>query len=251
MRRNSSWSPARTSCGKAPSFGASSRSAVSMDLAGLALRNRTTTWVITALLLVGGFAAYRGLSRLEDPEFTIKEALVVTPYAGATAREVEEEVSDPIERAVQQLGQLKEVESKSDRGLSTVTVRIKDRYDRAALPQVWDELRRQVGDGQSRLPPGAGPSLVVDDYGDVCGGCAAIAGPESSRAEIRKVAKRLQRELLLVPGVAKIDFWGDRREAVYIEPNRERMSQLGIPPDLIAQALREKNLVADAGRIEV
>jgi multidrug efflux pump subunit AcrB len=222
-----------------------------MNPADLALRNRTTTLVLTAVLLLAGLSAFRGLSRLEDPEFTIKEALVVTPYPGASAREVEQEVSDLLERAVQQLGQLKEVESKSDRGLSTLTVRIEDRYDRAALPQVWDELRRKVGDVQSRLPPGAGPSRVLDDYGDVWGVFVAIHGAEYSQAEIKEVAKLLRRELLLVPDVAKIDFWGDRQEAVYVEPERDRMAQLGIPPELIAETLREKNLVADAGRIEV
>ncbi len=222
-----------------------------MNLADVALRNRTTTLVFTALLLVGGAAAFQGLARLEDPEFTIKEALVVTPYPGASAREVEEEVSDRIEQAVQQLGQLKEVESQSGRGLSTVTVRIKDRYDRAALPQVWDEVRRKVGDVQAQLPPGAGPSLVMDDYGDVWGVFVAIYGPEYSQAELRETAKLLRRELLLVPDVAKIDFWGARQEVVYVEPNRDRMSQLGISPDRIAQTLREKNLVADAGSIRV
>jgi len=222
-----------------------------MNLADLALRNRTTTLVFTALLLFGGAVAFQGLARLEDPEFTIKEALIVTPYPGATAREVEEEVSDRIEQAVQQLGQLKEVESQSGRGLSTVTVRIKDRYDRAALPQVWDELRRKVGDVQRQLPPGAGPSLVMDDYGDVWGVFVAIYGPEYSQAELRETAKLLRRELLLVPDVAKIDFWGARQEVVYVEPNRDRMSQLGISPEQIAQTLREKNLVVDAGRIRV
>jgi multidrug efflux pump subunit AcrB len=222
-----------------------------MDLAGLALRQRTTTLVLTGLLLFGGFAAFRELPRLEDPEFTIKEALVITPYPGASAREVEEEVSDKIERAVQQLGQLKEVESKSDRGLSTVTVRIQDRYDRSALPQVWDELRRKVGDVQGQLPPGAGPSQVVDDFGDVWGVFVAIYGPEYEYAQLREVAKLLRKELLLVPDVAKIDFWGDRREAIYVEPNRDRISQLGIDPALIGAALREKNVVADAGRVRV
>jgi multidrug efflux pump subunit AcrB len=222
-----------------------------MNLADLAIRNRTTTLVFTALLLVGGAVAFQGLSRLEDPEFTIKEALVVTPYPGATAREVEEEVSDRIEQAVQQLGQLKEVESQSGRGLSTVTVRIRDKYDRAALPQIWDEVRRKVGDVQRQLPPGAGPSLVMDDYGDVWGVFIAIYGPEYSQAELRETAKLLRRELLLVPDVAKIDFWGARQEVVYVEPNRDRMSQLGISPEQIEQTLREKNLVVDAGRIRV
>jgi multidrug efflux pump subunit AcrB len=222
-----------------------------MNLAAFALRNRTTTLVLTTVMLVGGLRAFDALPRLEDPEFTIKEALVVTPYAGASAAQVEEEVTDKIEIAVQQLGQLKEIESKSDRGLSTVTVRIKDKYDKDGLPQVWDELRRKVSDAQGHLPPGAGPSLVVDDYGDVYGVFLAIHGAEYSYAELREVAKLLRRELLLVQDVAKIEFWGERTEAVYIEPSRERMAELGIPMAAIVDELRAKNAVTDAGRVEV
>jgi multidrug efflux pump subunit AcrB len=222
-----------------------------MNLADFSLRNRTTTMVLTMVLLVAGIVSFGDLARLEDPEFTIKEALVITPYPGATAAEVEEEVSDKIEQAVQQLGQLKEVESKSDRGLSTVTVRIKDKYDKFALPQVWDELRRKVSDVQGQLPPGAGPSIVNDDYGDVFGVFVAIYGDEYSYAEIKEYAKFLRRELLLVPDVSKIELWGDRTEAVYVEPNRDRMSQLGIHPMQIVNGLRDKNIVSDAGRIRV
>jgi len=222
-----------------------------VNLAAWSIRNRTTVLVLTAVFFLGGINAFNNLARLEDPEFTIKEALVLTPYPGASAAEVEEEVSDKIEQAVQKLGQLKEVESKSDRGLSTVTVRIKDQYDKSALPQVWDEVRRKVNDVQGQLPPGAGPSIVNDDFGDVWGVFVAVYGDEYTYAEIKEYVKLLRRELLLVQDVAKIDFWGARTEAVYVVPNRDRMSQLGIYPQQVLGSLRDKNVVADAGRAEV
>ena len=222
-----------------------------MSIAAFSLRNRTTVLVLTTVFLIGGLLAFNQLSWLEDPEFTIKEALIITPYPGASAAEVEEEVTDEIEKAVQQLGQLKEVESKSDRGLSTVTVRIKDQYDKYSLPQVWDEVRRKVADIQNQLPPGAAASTVVDDFGDVYGIFLAISGPEYSFAELKEYAKLLRRELLLVQDVAKIDFWGDRREVVYVEPERDRMSQLGVLPSQIMQSLQDKNIVADAGSAKV
>ena len=175
-----------------------------MNLADFSLRNRTTTTVLAAVLIGAGIVSFTGLSRLEDPEFTIKEALVITPYPGATALEVEQEVSDKIEQAVQQLGQLKEVESKSDRGLSTVTVRIKDKYDKVALPQVWDELRRKVNDVQGQLPPGAGPSIVNDDYADTYGVFLALTGEGYTHRELYDFAKVLRRELLLVDDVKRI-----------------------------------------------
>ena len=122
-----------------------------MNYAKVAFENKVTTLVLTFCALGGGMIAYQGLSRLEDPAFTIKDALVVTPYPGASAAEVEEEVSDVLETAVQQMAQLDEVESKSDRGLSTLTVSIQRNYTGADLPQIWDELRRKVNDAQGDL----------------------------------------------------------------------------------------------------
>jgi multidrug efflux pump subunit AcrB len=222
-----------------------------MKITEFCLENRTTTLFLTLVAIVGGIAAFNNMGRLEDPEFTIKDALVITPYPGATAEEVELEVSDEMEIAVQQLGQLDEVESRSTRGMSTLNVTMKDRYDKNTLPQVWDELRRKVNDAQSSLPPGAGPSIVVDDFGDVFGVFVAIYGEEYSYAELYDVAKLLRRELLLVDDVAKVDIFGELPEVVLVELDRERMAQAGIPPQTIANELQSRNLVSNAGRANV
>ena len=222
-----------------------------MKITEFCLDNRTTTLVLTAFMIVGGLFAYQKMGRLEDPEFTIKDAQIITQYPGASALEVEEEVTDEIEIAVQQLGQLDEVKSVSYRGLSIVTATIEDRYDKETLPQVWDELRRKVGDAQSRLPPGAGPTVVNDDFGDVYGIFFALYGDEYSYAELWRVAKMLRRELLLVDDVAKIDIVGNLPEAIYVELNRDRMSQLGISAQAIARELAQQNVVSDAGSVRV
>ena len=222
-----------------------------MNFADLALKNRVTTLVLTAMMLVGGAYSFQGLGRLEDPAFTIKDALVITPYPGATPEEVEQEVTDRIEKAVQKLGQLRELESRSEPGRSTVQVKIKDQYDSAALPQVWDELRRKVNDAQGELPPGAGPSIVVDDFGDVYGIFVAIYGDDYSYAELKEYADFVQRELLLVEDVAKIDFFANRTESVYVELDRDRLAQLGIPVSAVVAELQQKNAVVDAGRVSV
>jgi multidrug efflux pump subunit AcrB len=222
-----------------------------MNIAEASINNRVITLTFAVVMLVGGIKAFNGLSRLEDPEFTIKDALVVTPYPGASAAEVEEEVTDHIEIAVQKLGQLDEIESRSVRGLSTLTVSIKKQYDRSSLPQVWDELRRKVGDAQTDLPPGAGPSLVIDDYGDVYGVFVAIYGEEYSYAELKDVVDLLRRELLLVQDVAKIDTYGEFVEAIYVELERDRMAELGIPTSAIVRELENKNVAAEAGRVKV
>jgi len=124
-----------------------------MNIAEFSIRKNVITLVLTVLMLVGGIISYGNLSRLEDPEFTIKEAIVLTPYPGATSHEVEEEVSNVLEKAVQELGQLDYVRSQSKRGISTLKVIIKDQYDKHSLPQVWDELRRKINDAQIKLPP--------------------------------------------------------------------------------------------------
>jgi multidrug efflux pump subunit AcrB len=222
-----------------------------MDIARFWIDNRVVTLVLTFVVLGGGITAFQGMSRLEDPEFTIKDALVVTPYPGASAYEVEEEVSDLIEESAQKLGQLKELESRSIRGLSTVTVTIQDEYDKATLPQVWDELRRKVNDAQGSLPPGAGPSMVIDDYGDVFGVFVAIYGDEYDYAELKRFTDYLRKEMLLVDGVARISSFGERVEAIFVEPDRDRMAQLGIAPAWIEDELRQKNVVADAGHVKV
>src|SRR5262245_21565344 len=150
------------------------------------VRHNRIIFTAMAFAVIGGVVAYNGMGRLEDPEFTIKEALIITPYPGASAEEVTNEVTNPIERACQQLGQLDRVDSESSRGMSVVTARIMDRYHKDRIPQVWDELRRKVLDVQAQLPPSVrGRSRVVDDFGDVYGIFLAISGDGYSFPELR------------------------------------------------------------------
>ncbi|NAW56354.1 MULTISPECIES: efflux RND transporter permease subunit [unclassified Vibrio] len=219
-----------------------------MNLAAVAINNRIVTLVLTVVMFVSGVLSYLNMSRLEDPEFTIKEALVITSYPGASALEVEQEVSDELEQAIQQLGQLERVKSKSERGLSTITVKVKDEYDKSTLPQVWDELRRKINDAQASLPPGASQSIVMDDYGDVYSAFLVVTGKDYSYAELKRYVDTLKRELLLVKDVGKVTTFAERQEAIYVEFNRDRLSQLGIQPEVIIGQLRQKGLAVDGGR---
>jgi multidrug efflux pump subunit AcrB len=220
-----------------------------MNIAELSIRKSVITWVMTLLMVAVGIVTFNGLSRLEDPEFTIKEAVVYTPYPGASAAEVEEEVTNVIEKACQELGQLDYVESRSSRGLSIVKAVMKRKYDKYALPQVWDELRRKVNDWQGKLPPGAGPSIVNDDFGDVYGVYVAITGEGYTYKEIYEYAKFLQRELLQVKDVKRIILFGQQPEAVYVEMRREKMAEFGVSPQDIYTALASKNLPATSGNL--
>ncbi len=221
-----------------------------MSIAEFSIKKSVITWTLTFVMLVLGYFSYMGLPRLEDPEFAIKEAVILTPYPGASPKEVQEEVTEVIEKAVQEMGQLKRVESYSSRGMSLVHVIIKDKYRKDVLPQVWDELRRRMGDHEKDLPPGAGPITVNDSFGDVYGVYFALVGDGYTFAELKDVADFLQRELLVVQDVKKIELFGLRREAVYVEMSRAKMAALGITQQEIFDALKAKNLAVDSGRLK-
>jgi len=222
-----------------------------LNIAELSIRKSVITWVLTILMVVIGGISFGNLSRLEDPEFTIKEAFVLTPYPGASAAEVEEEVTNVLEKAIQQLGQVRYVESRSSRGISQIKVNIFDQYDKYSLPQVWDELRRKVNDYQRQLPPGAGPSIVNDDFGDVYGVYVAITGDGYTYKEMYEFAKFLQKEFLYATDVKRIIFYGDQKEVIYVEMRREKMAELGISPQEIYQTLASKNLAASSGHFKL
>jgi len=222
-----------------------------MNPAVFALKKRTVMVIMTIILIGAGVISYQKLGRLEYPTFTIKTALVVTQYPGASPIEVEEEVTDVIEEAVQSMGQLKEVYSTSQEGLSFVFLDIKDAYKTADIPQVWDELRRKINDVQDQLPPGAGASIVNDDFGDVYGVFFAVTGDTYSYAELKTYADELKKELLTCDDVAKVSFWGLQQEVIYVEFERARLAEMGISPEMIAGTLQAQNAVIPSGKVEV
>ncbi len=222
-----------------------------MSLVEQCFARRTVTIGLAVAVTLAGVASYFRLGRLEDPEFTIRCAQVLTSYPGATAEEVAERVTDPIETAVQRLGRVKHVTSTSYPGRSVVMVEMDDSLRGSDLPQVWDELRRKVGDMEGSLPEGCAKPLVYDDYGDVYGVFYAISGDGFSYAELKRHAKLLRKELLLCRDVAKIDFLGDRSEVVWLELARSKMAALGVTPEQVAVALRGRNVPVDAGAVEV
>jgi len=222
-----------------------------MNIAEYSVTKKVTTWLFIVLMLAGGATALQEISRLEDPEFTIKEAKVYTFYPGATPQEVEREVTYHIENAVQQLQQLKRVESISKDGFSEVTVMIKDKYKKADFPNIWDELRRKITDAQSQLPPGAQTSVVFDDFGDVFGLFYALTGEGYSYRELKDYADILKEQLLLVPGVRKISIDGAQKEVAYLDVSRANMTKLGISNQEFLSVLKSQNLVSDSGNVRV
>ncbi|PKM37445.1 MAG: MFS transporter [Gammaproteobacteria bacterium HGW-Gammaproteobacteria-10] len=222
-----------------------------MDIARAAIERPVNTWLIILTCLIGGLWGLATVGRLEDPAFTIKQAMVVTPYPGATAQEVEQEVTEPLESAIQQLPQIKKITSKSKPGLSEIEVEIKDTYDSRTMPQVWDELRRKVGDTQKSLPTGVNPSTVNDDFGDVYGIFYAVTAPDFSHREILDLAKFLRRELLTVTNVAKVETAGMRTETIYVEISNARLARFGLPMAQVIDTISSENAIADAGTVTI
>ncbi len=177
--------------------------------------------------------------------------MVVTSYPGATPQQVEEEVTYPLEKAVQQLPYVDEVNSISSRGLSQITVTMKNNYGPDALPQIWDELRRKVNDQKRYLPPGVEEPKVVDDFGDVYGILFAVTGDGYSYKELLDYVDYLRRELELVDGVGKVTVSGTQQEQVFIEASMKRLSSLGISPDTVFNLLSTQNAVGDAGATRI
>ncbi|MDE1327417.1 efflux RND transporter permease subunit [Vibrio aestuarianus] len=224
------------------------------DVKGVAayfIKNRVISWMLSLIFLIGGVSAFFDLGRLEDPAFTIKDAMVVTSYPGATPQQVEEEVTYPIEKAIQQLTYVDEVNSISSRGLSQITVSMKNNYGPDDLPQIWDELRRKVNDLKGQLPPGVNDPQVIDDFGDVYGILLAITGDGYSYKELLDYVDYLRRELELVDGISKVSVSGQQQEKVFIEISMKRISSLGLSPQTVFNLLSTQNAVSDAGAIRI
>jgi multidrug efflux pump subunit AcrB len=221
------------------------------NLATYFINNGTTSWMLLLILLVGGIISYFGLGRLEDPEFTIKEAMVFTYYPGANALQVEEEVTARLENAIQALPYIDYVDSISKPGFSQIHLQIKPTYQSDKLPQIWDELRRKVQDAESSLPPGAISPIVKDDFGDVFGVLLAITGKEYSYEELSDYADFLKRDLTTLDGIAKIEVAGQQKEQVFIDISRERMANLGIPLSRLNELLNTQNGVSEAGHVRI
>ena len=215
------------------------------------IRNKVISWMLSLIFLIGGVAAFFGLGRLEDPAFTIKDAMVVTSYPGATPQQVEEEVTYPLEKAIQQLTYVDEVNSISSRGLSQVTVTMKNNYGPDDLPQIWDELRRKVNDLKGQLPPGVNDPQVIDDFGDVYGILLAVTGEGYSYKELLDYIDYLRRELELVDGVSKVSVSGAQQEQVFIEISMKKISSLGLSPNTVFNLLSTQNVVSDAGAVRI
>ena len=191
------------------------------------------------------------MGKLEDAPFTIKQALVLTPYPGASPSEVQSQVTDVLEESIQALGELYYLKTENRAGLSKITVYVKKETRADEMQQLWDKLRRKVSDVQSKLPEGAGPSVVNDDFGDVLGVFYGLTGSGHSYRELEDEAKLIKNEILKVKDVAKVEIYGTQTPTIDISVSPSVMARSGITMADIARAFEAQNKVVDAGGIDV
>ncbi|KEO90482.1 multidrug transporter AcrB [Erythrobacter longus] len=223
-----------------------------MGPAEFSIKNRLIMFIIIALVMVGGWYSYQNIARFEDPEFTIRTAQVVTQYPGATPEEVANEVTETLESAIQQLGEVDEVRSVSSAGRSEISVDIlySASPSKESLQQIWSKLRNKVTDATGQLPPGASTPYVADDFGDVYGLSYLVTGDGYSSAEVYEYVRSLRTDLLEVDDVAKVQLFGAQQEAIYVEVSRERANALGLSVEQIYADLDQQNSVASAGDVQ-
>ncbi|MEQ8896969.1 MAG: efflux RND transporter permease subunit [Roseovarius sp.] len=219
-----------------------------MNIATFSIARPIYVWILVLTCLLGGIWGFATVGRLEDPSFTIKTAVVVTQYPGASAMQVAREVSEPLESEIQKMAEVDEIRSVNRPGESRITVDMKDTYDGNELPEIWTKLRTRVSD--ARLPSGTGTPFVNDSFGDVFGIYYAITAPGYSDRELYELSRFLRRELLTVEGVADVDISGVPQEVVYVEPDLVQTTNQNVPPGAIQQAIANADSVTEGGTLE-
>ncbi|MEH6533510.1 MAG: efflux RND transporter permease subunit, partial [Photobacterium frigidiphilum] len=218
-----------------------------MNLAEFAIKQRTFVVFFCVLCVITGIGSYFKLGKLEDPSFTVKSAVVVILYPGASAKEVEQQVTDKVETRLQEMGSVWKLRSLSRPGSSMIFIDLQEATNSKDLPQQWDLLRRKVNDVKLTLPATAQISIVQDEFSEVYGMLFSVYGDGIEPSELRLYAKELQRRLKTVDGIKKIELHGVRNQVVNIDLPDERLAEYGISAAQVVNQLTSQNMTFDAG----
>jgi multidrug efflux pump subunit AcrB len=219
------------------------------NLSRIAIQNPAITLYLLVVLLVAGAAAYFQLGQDEDPPFTFRVMVIRAFWPGATAMQMAQQVSDPMEKTLQETPYVDRIRSYSKPGETTFLLEIKDYTPPGEVPQVWYTVRKKIGDMRHRLPAGVQGPVFNDEFGDVYGVIYALSGDGFSRAELRDQADFIRQQLLQVPNVAKVELIGVQDEKIYVEISQRKLARLGIDFRQVIQALNAQNAVAYAGEL--
>lgn len=220
------------------------------NLTELSLRHRALVWYFIIVFTIGGVFAYNALGRMEDPAFTIRQMVVTAAWPGATAEEMQEQVTDKLERRFQDTPGLKDIKSETRAGQTIIYIQLRSDIDDSLIRPTWRDVRNFGEDIKSDLPDGVYGPYYNDRFDDVYGSIYAITGADYSYEELRAMAETARRRILTVPSVQKVELIGVQSERVYVEIALERLAQLGIPPTAITDALAAQDAMATSGSIE-
>ena len=220
------------------------------NLTEVSLKNRALVWYFIIVTAIGGILFYFKLGRMEDPNFTINQMVVTAAWPGASADQMEQQVTDKLESKFRDIPGVKEITSNTRAGTSVVYVTLRDDVDRSTIRDTWRDVRGFGNDVQSELPSGVYGPYYNDRFDDVFGSVYAITGDGYSMEELRQAAEKIRRQLATIDKVQKVKLLGVQTEKVYVEIESAKLAELGISPTVLANALKSQNEMTPSGMIE-
>ena len=220
------------------------------NLTEVSLKNRALVWYFIIVTAIGGIFFYFKLGRMEDPNFTINQMVVTAAWPGASADQMEQQVTDKLESKFRDIPGVKEITSNTRAGTSVVYVTLRDDVDRSTIRDTWRDVRGFGNDVQSELPSGVYGPYYNDRFDDVFGSVYAITGDGYSMEELRQAAEKIRRQLATIDKVQKVTLLGVQTEKVYVEIESAKLAELGISPTVLANALKSQNEMTPSGMIE-
>lgn len=220
------------------------------NLTEISLKNRALVWYFIIVTAIGGIFFYFKLGRMEDPNFTINQMVVTAAWPGASADQMEQQVTDKLESKFRDIPGIKEITSNTRAGTSVVYVTLRDDVDRSTIRDTWRDVRGFGNDVQSELPSGVYGPYYNDRFDDVFGSVYAITGDGYSMEELRQAAEKIRRQLATIDKVQKVKLLGVQTEKVYVEIESAKLAELGISPTVLANALKSQNEMTPSGMIE-
>ncbi|MBR0102433.1 MAG: efflux RND transporter permease subunit [Selenomonadaceae bacterium] len=220
------------------------------NLTELSLNNRPLVWYFIIVAFVGGIFSYFSLGRMEDPKFVIREMIVAAYWPGATADEMQEQVTDKLEKKLQDIPNLDNLRSETRPGSTVIYIELDEKLATDQIRPMWRDVRNYCADIKGDLPEGVMGPFFNDTYDEVFGSVYALTGDGFSYEELRRYAEEIRRLLLGVDNVKKIELIGEQSEIVYVEIEQTKLAELGISPQVISDTLAAQNAMTPAGMVE-
>jgi len=220
------------------------------NLTEISLKHRALVWYFIIMTAIGGVAAYFQLGRMEDPQFTIRQMVITAAWPGATAEQMQEQVTDKLEKKFQDVPGLDHINSETRAGQTVIYVSLKPEVSKEQIRPIWRDVHNFGEAVKKDLPEGVYGPYYNDRFDDVYGSIYAVTGDGYSYEELRQYAEKTRRDLLRIPSVQKVELIGEQPDVVYVELQRDKIAELGINPQIIANALKTQNNMTATGEVE-